>query len=141
MQEALHYLDTVEIHASDFDCDIHCGRDSPAAADGEVPTGLKPTFSADHGSAEYWLQPPLSERPTIESVHISSIPFWHSTMAPQVKTKMMSKVHEEDFGDNYQASQQQMDKQQDNSQNTCKIKGTKDICLVFWCQTERTLGT
>ena len=36
MKEALHYLDIIEIHASNFHCDIDGGIDSPAATNQDV---------------------------------------------------------------------------------------------------------
>ena len=53
MKEVLHYPDTFEIHAPNFDCGTDGGSSDPAATDQEVPTGLKPAFSADHESTEY----------------------------------------------------------------------------------------
>ena len=36
MKEALLYMDTAEIHASEFDCDFDGGSDVPVATDQDV---------------------------------------------------------------------------------------------------------
>ena len=41
MKEALHCLDSVEIYALDFDCDIDSKSDSPAATNQEKYKGLQ----------------------------------------------------------------------------------------------------
>ena len=35
MKEALHYLETIKIHAPDFNCDIDAGSDGPAVMQGQ----------------------------------------------------------------------------------------------------------
>ena len=47
MNNALHCLDTIEIHASDFDCDIESGNDS-TATDKEIPTGHVTSLSTHY---------------------------------------------------------------------------------------------
>ena len=54
MKEALHYLNTVQIDASNFYCDIDGDSDTLVAIDQEVPTGPKPGPSTGQKSSDYW---------------------------------------------------------------------------------------
>ena len=59
MKDVLHYLDIVEIHASDFNCDVDSGSDGPAATDQDIPSESTPP--TNHKNTFYWLPPLLSK--------------------------------------------------------------------------------
>ena len=61
MKDTLHYLDTIELHAPNFDWDIDGGTDSPAAMDKDIPSRHKPTPPTEHESIDYQLSPLLSD--------------------------------------------------------------------------------
>ena len=89
MEEALHYLDVIKIHAPGFDCAID---GSSAASDQEVCTGPATSCSTDHKNSEYRLPSVPSGRPTSE--HIPSILVWHSAAQLQTKTKVQSMAND-----------------------------------------------
>ena len=81
IKESLHCLDTVEIHASNFDNDIH-GTDGPAITDQEMPTGHATSLSL----------PPLLHDRLATAGHMLSIPFQLSLTHPNSRTKRLSKI-------------------------------------------------
>ena len=89
MKDALHHLNTTEIHPPDFDCDIYGVSEGPTNIEQELSTGPDPTSLTHFNSSEYKLPSPPSNRLTPE--HIWPIPFQHSLA--HSKTKMMCKVN------------------------------------------------
>ena len=92
-ENALHYMDTIKLHAPNFDCHIDGVCDGPAATYQDIPSG--PTLQTEHDNADYQLPLLLSDRPTPVSGYIPPIPFHHILIQSQNKTKTetISEVH------------------------------------------------
>ena len=73
-------MDAVEIHSSNFDCDIDGGSGGPAAPNQELPTGSTTALLCDQKRSEYSLQTLLSNSPATTAY--STHPFWHPLIHP-----------------------------------------------------------
>ena len=71
MEDTLHYLYTIKLHAPEFDCHIDCGSDGSATNDQDIPSGPKHMPTTEHESIDYQLPSLLSDRLTSLSRHIS----------------------------------------------------------------------
>ena len=72
---------------SNFDCCIAGGSDNLTADNQDIPAGPKPISSTKLGSTDYQLPPPLSDRPTPISGHIS--PFHLGIHQPTHRLRLM----------------------------------------------------
>ena len=70
MKDTLHYLDTVKLHAPNFESDIDGGRGSHTTTDQDMLFGPKASSPTEHNHVNYWFPPLLSNRPTPVSGHI-----------------------------------------------------------------------
>ena len=61
-------LDTIKIHAPDFDCGSVCGSASSTAAVQNIPPRPDVALQPDFESMQYKLPPPLPDRPPPECI-------------------------------------------------------------------------
>ena len=144
MKEDLHYLDTITIHAPDFDCDINGSCDGPASTDQKVPTVPASLPSTEYESTQYGELKPLSSN-RITSEHIPLISFKHSP--DQMQTKMQARVKdtteymgldwqmEEDYVDNYKTDKHQTDTQKTKVNDTSNLYNSTTLMPDLECIT------